>query len=143
MPNRPNRLSETIEPRYRLTRFLFLGFVPIVIAAFAVGASLARVGVWIGSSDEIGRVLLLATAVCSIVARFWRRARTFLTFLIIAAFGGRAFGFLILGAPDLGWWNRIGAAMLWTAITISSLLLVIQMDTIIAFREERREAGLE
>lgn len=143
MPTRPNRLSETIEPRYRLTRFLFLGFVPAVIAVIAIGAALADAGVWIGSEDRIGRVLLIATAVCAIVGRFWRRARVALNFLVIAAFGGRAFGFLILGAPGMDWLNRIGAAMVWGAITFGSLLLILQMDTIMLFRAERRQLGLE
>jgi hypothetical protein len=143
MPTRPNRLSETIEPRYRLTRFLFLCFVPLVIAGIAVGGAFGKYGVWIGREDEIGRSLLYATAVLAVVGRWWRRARTVVNFFIIAAFGGRAFGFLLLGAPGLDWWNRLGAAMVWASITMSSLLLVLQMDTLIAFRDERRAAGLE
>jgi hypothetical protein len=142
-PNRPNRLSDTIEPRYRLTLFLFLTFVPVVIATIAVGATFAKSGVWIGSEDEIGRALLISTAVCSVIARWWRPAREALNFFVIAAFGGRAFGFLIVGGPGLSLVNRTGAAMIWAAITFGSLLLILQMDTLLQFRKERRELGLE
>lgn len=138
-----NRLSASIEARYRLTWLLFSFGVPLTIAGVGVFASLARVGVWIGSEDEIGRALLVATSVCALAARFSKRARTLLIFLVIAAFGGRAFGFLILGAPDMSWPNRIGATGIWACITALCLGMLLQLDTLIAFRDERRVAGIE
>jgi hypothetical protein len=143
MPNRPNRLSETLEPRYRLNRFLFLGFAPAVIVFTSLGAAFGQYGVWIGSEDAIGRALLYVTAGFAVAGRWSRRCRTILNFLVIAAFGGRAFGFLILGVPGLDLLNRVGAMMVWSAITVASLLLILQMDTLLAFRDERRQLGLE
>lgn len=138
-----NRLSDTIEARYRLTLFLFLGFVPAVVAFVALGAALAKVGVWIGNEDVVGRVLLVLTAVVAVAGRFWRKARTALTFLIVGAFGGRAAGFLFVAPEGYTWANRLGAGMVWAGVTLSFLMLVLQLDTLIAFREERREAGIE
>lgn len=138
-----NQLSASIEARYRLTWTLFSFGVPLCIAGVGVFASLARAGVWIGSEDEIGRVLLLATTAVALVARFSKRARTLLIFLIIAAFGGRAFGFVIVGAPGMDWANRLGAAGIWGCITGLSLGMLLQLDTLVAFRGERRAAGIE
>lgn len=138
-----NRLSPSIEARYRLQWRLFSIGAPLVIAAVGVFASLAKVGVWIGSEDEIGRALLLSTSVVAVAARWSKHLRTFLIFLLIAAFGGRAFGFIILGAPDMTWPNRLGAAGIWACITALCLGMLLQLDTLIAFRDERRAAGIE
>ena len=50
---------------------------------------------------------------------------------------------LILGGPDLSWVNRIGAAGIWACITALCLGMLLQLDTLIAFRDERRAAGIE
>lgn len=139
----PNNLSASIEARYQLTWLLFSNGVPALIAGVCVFASLADVSVWIGSEDQIGRTLLLVTAVFAVVARFSKRARTATIFLIIAAFGGRAFGFLLVPPPDFSLLNRLGAAGVWACITGLSLGMLLQLDTLIAFRAERKAAGIE
>lgn len=138
-----NRLSPNIERRYRVARVLYLWLVPVVIVGIALGSAAGRFGVWVGSNDDVGRWLLGLTAICTIGGIFWRRARVALTFLVIAAFGGRAIGFLIFGVPGQDWVNRLGAAAQWGCMTLGVLILIQQWDTIVTFRDERREAGIE
>jgi hypothetical protein len=138
-----NRLSDEIESRYRLMWRLFSTGIPATIAGICLFTVMAQAGVWIGTEDEVGRVLLVATAACAVAARFSKLARTGLIFLLIATFGGRAFGFLIVPPQGYTFSNQIAAAGNWACITGLCLGMVLHLDTLIAFRDQRRRAGIE
>ncbi len=138
-----NVLSPAIEARYRMAKILYIWFVPVVIVGIALGSAAGRFGVWVGDNDAVGRFLLLLTALCTVAGMAWRQARVMLTFLVIAAFGGRAVGFLLFGVPGQDWGNRLGAAVQWGCMTLGVLILIQQWDTIVSFRDERRKAGIE
>lgn len=138
-----NILSPGIERRHRVNQILYLRLVPICIAGIALGAMGARFGVWVGDNDLVGRGLLGLTAACSIGGIFFRRARVALSMLVIFAFGGRAIGFILFGTPEQSWLNRAAAAVQWGCITLGCLIMIQMWSTIVAFRDERRAAGIE
>lgn len=133
-----NRLSPDLEVRYQRQRFQARRLVPIGMCGFLLAGAGARLGIYLGQAEILGRVLMCSAAV-SVLFLWWRPARPVVFWLVGAACFGKAAAYLTFDVPNLDWRLQINSAMFYASIGLVFCCIVSWIDLILEFGARRGE----
>lgn len=133
-----NVLSPDLEERYQRQRFMAHWLVPGGMAGFLLAGAGARLGIFLGEAEIIGRVLMCMAAV-GVLFLWWRPARPVVFWLVGAACFGKAIAYLTFDIPDLNWRLQINSALFYASAGLVFCCVVSWIDLIRDFGLRRGE----